>query len=182
LKDYITYAGGAISLLNLLWFAKLIWQRKTSPQSSASWLMWVILDAVLLGSTIAAKQPMWLPLSYTLGAAAVTVTLFARGVWLWSWKETVCGVGALIAAYLWLNTGALAGIIAGLVAMTFAGMPIMIDMIKTPVRSTLPVWGWTVVACICTIIGSDWTWEGTLVAAGGLSYNGIMSVLVLRGK
>ncbi len=144
--------------------------------------MWVGLDVVLLGSTIQADKPIWLPLSYTIGAVAVTTVLFLRGEWTWTWKEWLCLGGAVVAAYFWIKLGALAGIIAGLTAMSFAGMPIMIDMIKDPIRSTLPMWCVTVVACALTLLGSDWTWAGTLTAAGGISYNSIMSLLVLRGK
>jgi hypothetical protein len=144
--------------------------------------MWTVLDVLLLGSTISAHQPPWLPLGYTIGAFMVTVALFVRGTWQWSSKETWCAIGAGITAFLWLTLGALAGILAGITAMTLAGMPLWIDMYRNPVRATWPLWTITVVACLLTLLGSDWSLSGIALALGGILFNGSIAYLVLFRK
>ncbi len=174
--------GGVVSFLNLAYFGLRIWNSRIKPQSPASWLMWLVLELVILGSTIAAHKPIWLILSYVIGAVIVTFVLFRRGTWEWSWRESACAVLALVATYLWQNLGATVGILAGILAMTAAGIPLFLDMIFRPIRNTWSMWAWTAVACVFTLIGSDGTFEGSGLAWSGVIFNTLMVPIVLRGK
>jgi hypothetical protein len=155
MKEFFTYFGGLIALINLLIFAKGIWSRKIPSSTPASFMMWTVLDVIILASTLFAHQPGWLAGAYVVGATAVTAAMFARGKWLWSYKETICAVGAGITTYVWFHWTSSMAVLAGVCAMTVAGMPIWIDMWKNPIKGTWPVWTFTVVACICTLLGSD---------------------------
>ncbi|MFA6227498.1 MAG: hypothetical protein WC631_03430 [Candidatus Paceibacterota bacterium] len=105
-----------------------------------------------------------------------------RGKWSWSYKETVCAVATVIAAYFWQTQGASVGVLAGVVAMTVAGTPLYIDMIREPIRGTFYVWAVTALACVLTLLASDWSFIGTILAWGGLVFNGSLALIVLRGK
>ncbi len=142
--------------------------------------MWAVIDATVLACTIAAYKPMWLPLGYMVGASTITLALFIRGTWQWSEKETFCAVGAAVAVAIWLTWSAAYGILAGVVAMTLAGTPLYVDLIRNPIRKTWPVWFFTAVACVCTLLGSDWSFAGTTLAWGGLAFNGSLTLVVLR--
>lgn len=182
MKEIIGIAGGIISGANLVFFAWQILVKKVEAPSIASWVLWTVLDVMLLITTVISGKPMWLPLSYTIGATAVTALCLVRGKWSWSYKETVCAVATVIAAYFWQTQGASVGVLAGVVAMTVAGTPLYIDMIREPIRGTFYVWAVTALACVLTLLASDWSFIGTILAWGGLVFNGSLALIVLRGK
>lgn len=182
MKEFFTYFGAFIALINLLWFALNIWTRKVPASTAASFLMWTILDVLILGSTLAAHKPGWLPLGYTIGALLVTLATFVRGKWLWSYKETICAIGAAITSYIWFTWNADAAVFAGVCAMNIAGIPILVDLWRNPIRGTWPVWAITVVACIFTILGSDYSLTGTILAWAGIAFNGSVTLIVLFKK
>ena len=180
--ELFSYLGGIVSVLNLLWFAWRIWAGKIKPQNIASWLMWTCIDVVILACTIAAHQPISLPLSYTVGAASVTGTLWVRGTWNWSRDETICAIGAGLSLLVWQMWSASFGILFGCIALTVAGRPIFLEMLQKPIRGTWPVWILTVIAGVFTLLGSDWSFSGTILAWGGIIFNGTLAYLVLRPR
>ena len=179
MNAFFTYLGGFIALSVLLWYAVNVWTRRVPPSTPASWLMWAILDMLLLATTLANHQPGWLPGAWTLGACSAAFALFVRGRWVWSYKETISAIGAAICAYVWLAHGALLGLLAGIAAMNIAGVPNMIDLWRNPIRGTWPVWGFTLVACFCTLLVSDWSFSGIILAVTSMFFNGILLAVVL---
>ncbi len=182
MKLFFTYIGGVIAFSVLIRFAWNVWNRKVPASTPASWLMWTILDSLLLVTTLANAKPGWLPGAWTLGAGSVTVALIARGKWLWSYKETISAMGAAIATYIWFSYGAMLGLVAGIVAMNTAGIPNFIDQWRNPIRGTWPVWGFTIVACFCTLLGSDWSFSGVILAVSSMFFNSILLCIVLFRK
>jgi hypothetical protein len=167
-------------MANLLWFAWRVWFFLVPPQSPATWLMWFALDALLFVTTLLAGKPIWLPLSYVIGAGLIAIAMFVRGKWSWTYRETLCAIATAVATYYWLALGPDAGVFAGVVALTAAGVPVFLDMLRNPVRKTFPLWAITALGCICTLLGSDWTVTGTVLAWGGLLFNGFLAFYVLR--
>ena len=182
MKLFFTYLGGLIAFSVLIRFAYHVWKRKVPASTPASWLMWTILDALLLVTTLTSHKPGWLPGAWTLGALSVTVALIVRGRWSWSYKETICAIRATIATFIWLSYGAMLGLVAGIIAMNTAGIPNFIDLWKNPIRGTWPVWGFTVVACFCTLLGSDWSFGGIILASTSMIFNGLILCTVLFRK
>lgn len=182
MDTFFTYFGGFIAVSVLLWYAYNVWTMKVQPSSPASWMMWTVLDSLLLATTLANHQPGWLPGAWTLGAGSATIALFIRGKWSWSYKETICAIGSAICACVWLKYGALLGLLAGITAMNTAGIPNLIDLWRNPIRGTWPVWGFTVVACFCTLLGSDWSFGGIILSLNSMTYNGIILAVVLFKK
>jgi hypothetical protein len=182
LNTFFTYLGGFIAVSVLLWYAYNVWTLKVPASTPASWMMWTILDSLLLATTLANHQPGWLPGAWTMGAGSATIALFVRGKWVWSYKETICAIGAAVCAYVWLKYGALLGLLAGIAAMNTAGIPNFIDLWKNPIRGTWPVWGFTVVACFCTLLGSDWSFGGIILAVTSMVFNGMILAVVLFKK
>jgi len=126
-----------------------------------------------------AKKSGWLAGAYTVGALVVTLALLARAPREWSYKETICAAGTALTALVWFKWNASAAVFAGVLAMTIAGIPIWIDLWGNPIRSTWPLWFFTVVACIFSILGSDGTWTGNILAIGGIIFNGSLALIVL---
>lgn len=180
MKETLSLFGGIVSAANMVWFAWKVWSLTIPPQSSATWVMWFAIDVLLFVTTLLAGKPIWLPLSYMIGAGTVAIAMFARGKWVWSYRETLCAVATVMAAYYWQTHGAAAGVFAGVIALTAAGIPVFLDMLRNPVRATFPLWALTAVGCIFTLLGSDWTVTGTVLAWGGLTFNGFLALYVLR--
>jgi hypothetical protein len=182
LKEYIGLFGGIVAVSVLLHYAYNVICGKAPAASIASWMMWTILGMILLVTTWQAGKPVWLPLGWTIGASLITISLLRRGQWIWQRTETLSAICAVLATLAWLTQGAVVSIVAGTMAMTFAGIPLLLDMVKTPIRATFPVWFFTCVACVCTLLASDWTLAGTFLPWSSLAYNGTLSLLALRKK
>ncbi len=180
MKEYLAFLGGVVGVSVLLHYAYAVVRGKAKADSVATWCMWTMLDMILLATTWQAGKPVWLPLGWTLGASLVTISLIQKGEWKWKGRETLAAICALGAAALWLTQGAIIGVIAGTMAMTCAGTPLLLDMIKKPVRDTFPVWSVTCIACLCTLLASDWSLAGTFLPWSSLAYNGTLSILSLR--
>lgn len=182
MKELFGLLGGIIAVSVLLHYAYNVIRRRAEAASIATWLMWTILDVLLFVTTWQANKPVWLPLGWTVGASLVTVSLFRDGKWIWKWRETLSAVCALVATIVWRTQGAEIGVVAGTIAMTCAGTPLLIDMINTPIRSTFHVWFFTCIACVFTLLGSDWSFMAIFLPCSSLIYNGTLSILVLREK
>lgn len=141
--------------------------------------MWAIIDGLLVGSSLMAGISPWLPLAYMIGALSVTIAMHFRGKWSIGGKEVLCAICAGVTTYFWITRGASAGAVAGVIALTAAGVPIWIDMFINPVRSSWPVWAYTTLACVFTLLGSDWSFEQSLLAWGGIAFNGSLTLIVL---
>ena len=183
MKGIIINAAGILSFLNLAWFAIKVWNKKVEANSTASWLMWVILDTVVLGSTAASGKSIALAASYVAGASMVFAAHLKHGKWVWTWVETLSAIGATVAAILWQTLSPEAGVIAGIVAMTAAGVPILVFFCKSPDRGAAAMFGVTTFACLITLLASlPWSIGGCLLSAGGFVYNGLMSSLAIRDR
>lgn len=176
----LAFWGGVPSTLFLFRYTVQLLCHKAPPTGLASFMMWTVLDTLLLVNTIRNGQPLWMPLGWVLGAGSVTVALCIRGTWHWTRRETLSLIGAVLAATVSMLTSGRWGLVASLTAMMAAGTPILIDNLKVPVRATFMVWFTTVIACILSLLGSDWSFDGTILPWASLVYNGAMSIIVLR--
>lgn len=182
MKEIIGIFGGLVYVAAFCWYAVGVWRYGGKGVSPASVLMWTIIDVIFLFATIDADKPIWLPLAYVVGTGASLVALLVKGTWSWSYRETLSAVGATIALYVWQTVGSDWGLFACMMALLFAGTPIFIDQVKSPVRSTWPMWAATAFVCCCTLLVSDWSFAGTVVAWGGVCYNVPLTLVVLRRK
>jgi hypothetical protein len=182
LNSTIGIIGGTVSFLNIFWFAIQTYQGKNPVQNIASWLMWDVIDAIALFITIKAGKPIWLPLSYVLGASSVIVVIIMRGKWRWTGWETSYAIAALLAIAVWLTQKSDIGLLAGAVAINIAGISIYVDMIKAPEPKTFYLWFFTAVAGVITLFGSDWTFGGTVIAWSSIIYNSSLAMVVIRKK
>ena len=180
MKETIGLIGGVVAVSVLLHYAWKVFRREAEAQSIATWLMWATIDTLLLVTTWQAHKAIWLPLGWSVGATLVTISLLRDGKWKWTRRETLAAICAAIATIVWQTQGAEIGVVAGSLAMTCAGVPLLLDMIKLPLPSTFSVWFFTCVACVCTLIASDWTLASAFLPCGSLIYNGSLCFIVRR--
>jgi len=173
--------GGIIGAFMLVRYAWRVARKKEPPGPMASWLMWEVLNVLMLTTSILAKKSFWLPLGWTIGSGLIVITHFWRGKLKWSKRETLSAFLAAVATMVWLRYGPEEGIVAGTFALTFAGIPMLADMVSNPLRSTFPIWFTTCVACLFTLYAANWSFSvGTFLPWCSLGYNAIMATLVLR--
>lgn len=183
LKELFGYLGPMTSFGTLVWFSSRVLMRKFKKlPSTASWCMIAVVDGVLLAATVAAGKPFWFPLSYVAGASVTTLSLLIRGTWHWSGKETFCAGGAATAAFLWVLQGPAAGVYAGVTALTLAGMPMLVEMWKCPIRETFSLWILLSLACVFTLLGSDGSLVTTALPWSSVAFNMPVALFSLRGK
>ncbi len=179
MKTYIGFFGGVVAVSVLLHYAYQVIRGKAGASSVASWLMWTILDIILLITTWQAGKPVWLPLGWTIGASLITISLLRDGKWVWRKTETLSALCALVATVIWLTQGAIAGIVAGTFALNIAGIPILLDMINKPIPETFHVWFITCIACVITLFGADLTFVEIFLPMMSLLYNATMALIVI---
>jgi len=183
--DYFPYIGAGINTVILFWFAVMVLIKKIPATSPASWSMWMILDGLLTGASYftAPTELLWiLPAAWTLGALVVTIACVFRGKFSWGWRETLCAVLAGVAAYFWQTVNAEAGVVAGAIAITIAGIPLFTDMWKCPNRGLLLPALVTCVACVLFIVSTYGSFVGVFLPATSFVYNAILAVFLLRKK
>ena len=159
--------------------------KKIPATSPASWGMWMILDGILTGAAYfaAPTKLQWiLPAGWTLGALGVTSACLIRGKFSWGRDETLCAVLVGVAVCFWQTVNAEAGVVAGAVAITIAGIPLLTDMWKAPNRGLLPVPVVTCTTCVLFIVSSYGSLVGMLLPSASLLYNGVLIGLLFRKK
>ena len=154
---------------------------KNIPQNIVSWILWTILEALILASSLAAgnKKP-WLPIAYTFGALSVMAILFSKGLWIFGTVELIATIGCVFAMMLWFKLGPKWAIIAATIAMVVAGIPALFDIIRTPNPQSWWMWLGCSLAGLLTAIGAkSWKIEDRFMPTTSFVYNFFMFVLVL---
>ncbi len=181
LKKRVGFVGGVMSAAVIVAFAVYLLAHDV-PQNVASWVMWTVLDVLVLAGCIAAgnKRP-WLPAGFTLGALLVTIILLGKGTWHWGFVETISGVGTTVAVICWWSLGPKSAIVACLAAMVIAAVPAMYDAWLDPHPASWWLWGGVAFSCALSCYGAKgWTIEDRLIPCGCFVLNTTMTILVLR--
>lgn len=176
----LAFWGGIPAFALLVKMALDVWNRKVPAAGFASFTMWTVLDVILVANTIRAGQPIWLPFGWLTGALLVTISMWKRGSWKWTKRETIAAVCAAIAAGFTFTTSGAIALFASVMAMTSAGMPILKDYLTSPVRATFNLWFFTLVGCTMSYYGTPITEYSWILPLCSGIYNGIMAIIVLR--
>lgn len=181
MKQKISFAGGICSATIIVAFGIYLMTHDI-PQNVCSWIMWAVLDSIILVSCFKAgnKRP-WLPAGFVLGASIVAIILLTRGVWGWGVVETISAIGATIAIVCWWKLGPKSAIVASVLAMTIAGIPAMHDAWVLPDPSSWWLWGGVAFSALLSCYGAKkWTVEECFLPSASFAFNIAMTILVLR--
>lgn len=152
-------------------FAFGIWllaQPNSQSLNVASWVMWTLLDIVIVMLAIHAEkekvkkdpsamfQVPYLFIGWTLAAAIVTFGMLWNGAtWQMGFAEMVSMLAVVIATRLWWTNKWCLGLISCAIAMFVAGIPQVMNFWHTPAPSTWWLWAGTGIACVLSIAGSE---------------------------
>lgn len=146
----------------------LLAQPNSQSLNVASWVMWTLLDGVIVMLAIRAEKeklkknpsaefkPPYLFIGWTVAATLVTIGMLWNGaVWQIGFAEIVSMIVVMVATYLWWTNKWGMGLIACAIAMFVAGIPQVVSFWSAPAPSTWWLWAGTVVACALSLAGSE---------------------------
>lgn len=181
MKEKIGLSGGLIATVVIVAFGIYL-ATNNVHQNIVTWILWTILDAMILLSSLAAgnKRP-WLPAGYTLGSILVVVIILSRGEWSFGLVETLSVIGVIAAIIVWKKSGPKFAVIASTLGMTIAGIPGMYDSWIRPNPESWWLWAGVAFSCILSCYGAKaWTIEDRFLPCASFAFNCSMMVFVLR--
>ena len=186
MKEFFLVLGAGVSFLGSFWYVLYIRDERRAEGlktlTPASFLMWTVLDIFISWLLHGLNKPIGLSVSYALGAFMVMIVTIVHGAWRWTSKETICAGGVIATSYVLHSYGIERAALVAVEAMMVAGLPVLLDLWREPVRDSWPLWVFAIVACALTLLGSDW-WnlKSTALAWSGVAYNGaVLSVVCLK--
>lgn len=157
LKNWLNTASGVLGFLVTFSFG--VWLLRQSGSQSlnvASWIMWTLMDGVLVALSIRGgnKKP-FLFIGWTLAALLVTAGMLINGaVWQIGFVEMVSIGAVILSVYFWVTDKSEKGLFACAVAMFVAGLPQIASFWNTPATGTWWLWAGTAFVCALSILGS----------------------------
>lgn len=181
MKEKIGFSGGLIATIVIVSFGIYL-SMNNVYQNIVTWILWTILDAMILFSSLAAgnKRP-WLPAGYTLGSILVVVIIISKNVWSFGLVETMSVIGVIAAIIIWKRSGPKLAVIASTLGMIIAGIPGMYDAWLQPTPESWWLWAGVSLSCILTCFGAKaWTIEDRFLPCASFIFNLSMMIFVLR--
>ena len=144
--EILKIAGAALALLLFIPMVAGILKTGAQGQSSAMWLLWGALDAVLTVSIIEQRGNFLLPLGFAIGDLLLVILLVVKGRFTWSRFETVILILVVGCMTAWKLGGPRIATIASTMGVCVAGVPGLVAMWKQPQRKVGSVWAGYVLA------------------------------------
>lgn len=182
MKQKLGIAAGLVTSATLIAFA-IVLLNNDVPLNLASWIMWTVLNGLLLGSMMqAGNKEAYLAAGYTLGAGSIALMLIAKGAWHWGLVESISTLGSLLAILVWWRVGPRGAVIAATMTAVIAGIPTVYDAWLSPNPASWWLWTvTTVTGAISIATARSWTIEDRFFPVVSTAFQGLMAILVLRG-
>jgi hypothetical protein len=109
-------------------------------QSFASWLLWGLLDLILIFSLLEQQGNFWIIAGFAIGDFSLALLLAAQRRFNWTRFETGILVLVTVCVIGWQTGGAKAGTIFSIAAVCVAGIPGFLALKRNPDRPTGWIW------------------------------------------
>ena len=86
--------------------------------------------------------------------AIVSAIIVQENIMNWGWVESVSVLLCALAIFLWITQSARIALVAPIVAMWIASVPLFADYLSKPQPETLWFWLSTIVACALSVAGA----------------------------
>lgn len=150
-------------------------------QSFASWLLWLILDTIVLYGIMAQKGSMLLFSVFTTGTLVVTLFLVFKKQFSWEKFETFVSVLVGICIFMLLRGSPYISIIASTAALNIAGIPQIIGTYRDPRSTSTKAYFLFMLASLLSVISTEvWTVQDKLPQTSSTVYCFIIVLLSMR--
>ncbi len=154
-----TLAGSVLAITMYLPTFYYIWTDKLK-QSFATWILWVALDSIALGSIIVQQgQNTFILKCYVAGSTFVWLSLLYKKQFKWGMKEWATLGLVVLCMIVWKVSGAWWATIASTCAMCASGIPQFIESYNDPKRDKVTGFiyiGFCFVNILYFLAGRNW--------------------------
>ncbi len=155
----LSEAGAVVAILIYFFLCFQVLTGK-SKQNFATWALWAMIDAIAATTIIIQGGNYLLPAIYSLGSAAVTLSILRSKNFAWTWFETMVACFVVICLVVWGISGPWTATIASTLAMVIAGIPLTVESYRRPWEQSFFIYlGYTVANILSTFGGKDWSVE-----------------------
>ncbi|MCX6832757.1 MAG: hypothetical protein NT028_11630, partial [candidate division Zixibacteria bacterium] len=129
-------------------------------QNFATWVLWATLDGIVAATIIFQGGSFLLPAAYSLGSAAVTLSILKSKNFKWTWFETMVACLVVACVVVWVVSGAKVATVASTLAVMIAGVPQSIEAYKKPHEQPFLIYvGFLVANSLATAGAKNWSIE-----------------------
>jgi hypothetical protein len=164
--EFLSTAGGILAMLMFVPLFMRILRESGGGQSFASWMLWGVLDAILVVSLIEQRGNFWFVAGFAIGDLAIAALLAYQRRFTWGWFENLILAMVAICVIGWKMAGSQAAMIFSIIAVCVAGVPGFISLKRKPDRHTSLIWlGFSAANAIAFFGGTSMTMEQRLAPA-----------------
>jgi len=150
-------------------------------QSFATWMLWLVLDIIVLCGIIAQDGNSLLFFVFTLGTIVVTAVLVFKRQFSWGRFETFVTALVAICITVFLMGGPYIATIATTAALNIAGIPQLIATYKDPKTASAKAYFLFMTSSLLSVMGTEaWTVQDKLPQMSSAIYCLIVFLLALR--
>jgi hypothetical protein len=140
--------GGVVGLLVHIPLLYGIW-KGTIKQSFATYGLWCVLDSITAYAIYSQEGNFWLAFLYAVGAGATSISLVIKKCFEWGKLESFVLVLVIICIYIKYTNGEFYAMIFGVISLTIASIPQIINTFKRPAESPTGIY---VVFCFANLL------------------------------
>lgn len=127
-------------------------------QNLATWGLWALLDGIAAASIMDQHGSYLLPLSYVVGATAVSLSILKSKNFAWTWFETMVTFLVVACIIVWATSGAYIATIASTTAVMIASIPLIGECYREPEKNPFGTYlGFFVANALGTMGGKEWS-------------------------
>ena len=156
----------------------------TIKQNFATWILWLILDSIVLKGTFEQHGNVILFSVFTAGTFVVTMILAFKKQFLeWRWFETYVAMMTAVCIGIYFSSGPYVATIASTIALAIAAIPQIVDTYTHPETSPTIANLFFAASSGFSIIGAkDWTVQERLPQTQAFCIIAIIVLLSIRKK
>lgn len=153
--DLLSTAGGIFAVLMFVPMFVRILRESGAGQSFASWLLWGVLDLILIISLIEQDGNFWFVIGFAVGDLAIAGLLAWQRRFNWGGFETMILSLVILCIIGWKTAGPRAATLFSIAGVCIAGVPGFISLKRNPDRKTARVWLGFSFANVLSLFGGD---------------------------
>lgn len=152
MTETLSVLAGLLYLAAFAPYIRAILRQETKP-ATTSWIIWAILDTILLVGMVVEQTVNGQIAGAVLGSWAVVLLAFRYGSSGWTTLDRICFGGALLAIVLWqLFDDPLVGILTSLLAYSIGFAPTIASALKDARRENTAAWSLFWISSLCSLL------------------------------